>query len=354
MFRRLLIVLMCVCLALCVGCGKAENLSVEKGDESSIPQNVSEPEEKPVVLNINPLTGIKEVTEDKVGVRPVAVTINNISVAQKVQTGLNQADIVYETEVEGGITRLLAVFNDLEKVKKLGTVRSARYVFVDLAMGHNAIYIHHGMDHYHAKNHLNDVNRVVLSTSNGGFRVKNGLAQEHTLFANGEKVWKYIESTKFSTKTSKTGNWQNFAEEGVSVSLGNVANSVTVPFSTSTKSTFTYDSTTGRYVRSFNGTQRTDADTGELVTFKNVFVLTTTIRNYNCTGNDTYQHREVLLNSGDGYYFANGTYTPIKWSKGNASNGFVFTNTDGTPLTVNAGNSWVCIADMNKSKPQIS
>lgn len=351
MFRRLLTVLMCVCISLCVGCGKSDNPLVEKGDEPSIPE--SAPEEQ-IVLNINPLTGVKDVPDDKVGVRPVAITINNIKVAQPVQTGLNDADIVYETEVEGGITRLLAVFNDLEKVNKIGTVRSARYAFIDLAMGHNAIYVHHGMDHFHAKKHLNDVDSVVLSTSNGGFRVSNGLAKEHTLYAYGNKLWNHIESTKLKTQTTETGSWQTFADEKEALNLGNIANSVTVPFSTSSKSTFTYDATTGRYVRSFNGAQRKDNETGELVSFKNVFVLNTTIRNYNCTGSDTYQHREVLLNSGDGYYFVNGTYTPIKWSKGSASNPFVFTNPDGTPLTVNAGNSWVCIADMNKSQPQIS
>ena len=64
-------------------------------------------------------------------------------------------------------------------------------------------------------------------------------------------------------------------------------------------------------------------------------------------------HRKVDLTSGDGYYFVNGTYTKIKWSKGAASDGLTFTKEDGTPLTVDIGNSWVCIADKNKSQPTI-
>lgn len=72
--------------------------------------------------------------------------INNISTAQPVQTGLNKADIIYETEVEGGITRLMAVFQDITTAEKIGTIRSARYPYVDLAMGHNAIFIHCGQD----------------------------------------------------------------------------------------------------------------------------------------------------------------------------------------------------------------
>lgn len=351
MLKKILLLSLCLCLALSVGCSK-------KGENLSNVESEPVVEETPVVentLHVNPLTGLKDITQEKINDRPLAITINNIKIAQPVQTGIGKADIVYETEVEGGITRLLALYQNPEKVAKIGTVRSARYVFIDLAMGHNAIYIHHGMDYFHALSHLDDVDRLVLGTNNGGVRNSNGLASEHTLYAYGDKVWNYIKnSTKIKTETNKAVAWQTFADENQSLTLSNTASSVTVPFSTSSKSTFTYDSSTGRYKRSFNGTQRNDYVTKETVSFKNVFVLLTTIRNYNCTGDDNKGHREVLLESGTGYYFVNGTYTPINWSKGKASNGIKLTNTDGTPLTVNAGNSWVCIADKSKSSPQIS
>ena len=121
-----------------------------------------------------------------------------------------------------------------------------------------------------------------------------------------------------------------------------------MPFSASYKTTMNYDAATGTYIRSFNGTVRKDYTSGNTENFKNVFVLLTTIRNY-----PDGKHRQVFLTSGSGYYFVNGTYTQINWSKGNASDSIKFTNTDGTPLTVNAGNSWVCIADMNTSQPII-
>ena len=79
---------------------------------------------------INSLTGERTLeTEAQTKLRPVAVSVNNLLPAQKVQTGLEKADIVYESYVEGGITRLLAVFKDLKSVKQVGTVRSARYVY---------------------------------------------------------------------------------------------------------------------------------------------------------------------------------------------------------------------------------
>ena len=57
--------------------------------------------------------------------RPVAVMINNIGEAMP-QSGIGQADVIYEMIVEGGITRLMAVFSDYSGLEKIGPVRSAR------------------------------------------------------------------------------------------------------------------------------------------------------------------------------------------------------------------------------------
>ena len=58
--------------------------------------------------------------------------------------GVSQADVIYEIVAEGGITRKLAVFQDIEGVGDLGSVRSARDYYVSLACGHDAIYVHAG------------------------------------------------------------------------------------------------------------------------------------------------------------------------------------------------------------------
>ena len=60
------------------------------------------------------------------------------------QIGVGRADVIYEIVAEGGITRMMGVFQDLEGVGELGSVRSARDYYVNLALGHDAIYIHAG------------------------------------------------------------------------------------------------------------------------------------------------------------------------------------------------------------------
>lgn len=339
MYRKILALLLCGMMILLVGCGKEEEK--KPAEESSTVSVESEPE---VIYYVNNLTGEQNMTDkDKVDDRPVAVMINNISVAQKVQTGLTKADIIYETEVEGGITRLMAVYKDISKVDKIGTIRSARYPYIDLAMGHGAIYVHHGQDNNYAKPHLRDTQTFAIGENNAGARIRNeGLSTEHTLYGYGDKIWKWFEKKNFNTELKSVENWQNFAAADKTVAFTDLADTVTVKFSSAYTSVFKYDEKSQKYVRYFRDTKRKDYYTGESELFKNVFVLKTSITYY-----PDGKHKRVDLSSGSGYYCVNGTYTPIKWKKGSSSNGLKFTTTDGKPLEVSQGNSWVCLHGKN-------
>ncbi len=325
------ILLAALMMSLCACTNKDGNTSSPTAGEDEAP--VAEQ------VYINPLTGREGVSKEISENRPVAIMINNIRNAQAVQTGLCEADIVYETEVEGGITRLMAVFQDVKSVPLIGTVRSARYPYIDLAGGHNAVYIHEGQDPTYAKPHLKDVDDISLENAGLGKRMSNGLSSEHTLYTEGEKLWNGIKKKNFDTKIANPEAWLNFTDEGVSFEE-NVATSISVPFSTSYSTGFTYDSQSKMYTRLSGSKVWDDYKTGETLKVKNVFVLLTKISNY-----PDGKHRKVDLTSGDGYYVTNGTYTFIKWSKGGTDSKFTFTDTEGNPLDVNIGTSYVCIAD---------
>ena len=85
---------------------------------------------------------VKIVNEDSTS-RPFAVMINNISVARPLQSGLQDAYLMYEIIVEGGISRYLALFID-QSTERIGSIRSARHYFLDYALENDAIYVHHG------------------------------------------------------------------------------------------------------------------------------------------------------------------------------------------------------------------
>lgn len=76
--------------------------------------------------------------------RPLAVMIENHEEARP-QSGLSKADIIYESVVEGGITRFMAVFYcGVAKNTLVAPVRSARTFFLPWVLEYNALYNHVG------------------------------------------------------------------------------------------------------------------------------------------------------------------------------------------------------------------
>lgn len=350
MFKKVFAVFFAALMIFTVGCGKKDTTSSNADAVESVPSvpENDETQEGPTV--VNPLTGVAEFDDVNMAYqRPVAIMINNYCElgnysVQKVQTGLAQADIIYETEAEGGITRLLAVYQDISKVEKIGTIRSARYQHVDLAMGHNAIYIHSGVNAY-CKPHLKDLDDLDIADGTyGGEKLSNGQSStEHTLYAWTDKLWESIENN-FNTTSKSAATWVNFTQDELKLD-GGTATSIAVPFPTQT-TRFTYDEQSGLYTRVLGSSVQSDYFTKESTQVKNVFILMTSMSKYD----DNYT-RKVDLKSGTGYYITNGTMKEIKWTKGAASNGFKFTDANGKELEVAAGNSWVCIANKSTCTP---
>lgn len=351
MFKKFLAIFFAAIMVVMAGCSEKE--VYDDNVNSDIVSSADDQEENKVSNkenldgHVNPLTGLVQFEDTSKSVqRPVAIMVENSSISMPVQTGLSKADIIYETEVEGGITRLMAVYQDISGLDKIGNVRSARYAYIDLALGHNAIYVHCGQDPQFAKPHLDDIDDVDINTnSQGAERIANGLASEHTLYALAGDLWTNI-SGKFTTTQEKAPLWVDFTDEALDLDGGS-ATSVAIPFPASTTK-FEYDSATGLYTRLFGAEEQNDYFTKEKTQVKNVFVLLTPMTLY-----PTNVHRKISLEGGNGYYITNGTMQEIKWSKGAADNGFIFTDTSGDEIEVSAGNSWVCIADSSTCKPEI-
>lgn len=348
MLKKLTAVALMMVLLLSAGCGKKPAEKPQEEPKQDVEQQET-PAPKPASA-LNPLTGCYE-TEGIANIRPVAVMINNDVRAQNAQAGLPEADIIYETEIEGGETRLMAVFQDVEKVKNIGTVRSCRVAYADLANGHRAVYIHRGLDKTYAGPHVKKLanagfSRIDIHEGNYGVRLKNGLALEHTLYTHGDVLWNGIKS-KYSTTLENVQPWQNFAKEDEKVTLtGGTANKVTVKFSGNFQSSFVYDQATGLYERNFKSKVPTEYFTKESTKVKNVVVCLTNIKDY-----PDGIHRNIPLESGDGYYITNGTFRAIKWSKGDSASPLKFTYEDGSEFKMSAGNTWVCFSSQRYSVP---
>lgn len=355
--KRLLILMLTICLLLC-GCGKDDipivTLPSTQATEATT-EPTTEPTEPPVLYR-HPLTGAP-LDEPFTG-RAVAVSIGNTKSALP-QHGISEADLFYEIEAEGGITRFLTVFTDLDRVGSIGPVRSARTFFNNVAAAWNAPLAHcggsdRGITGYYDLtgnkipdwDHIDEFSYGTKYYFRDRDRYNNqGYAWEHCLFTSGEKMSAALNDLKFLTGEEVDYGLQFDDEAAVT---GEAANEITVSFLGSKTSTLTYDAATGLYDIVQYDRDLIDGTTGEQLSFKNVFVLYATQKKER----DRWYVRSYyeLIGEGEGYYALDGKIVKIKWSREDVKKPFVYTLEDGTPITLGVGKSYVAISS-TKSEP---
>ena len=129
----------CLCFSLCA-CGPGNNTDELQESETTAPTTVETTTAAPKKTDYNRLTGLDNLSKAAKGKRPVAIMINNIRQSLP-QYGILNADLMFECLVEGGITRMMAVFADYTKIPEVCSVRSCRYYFPYFAFGLDAVYI---------------------------------------------------------------------------------------------------------------------------------------------------------------------------------------------------------------------
>lgn len=310
------------------------------------PAPAPDPEPGPAPAFRNPLTG-ESTREDLSRSRPIAVMLNNFAKALP-QAGVSQADLIYEILVEGGITRMLGVFQSVEGVGEIGTVRSARDYFVSLAHGHDAIYLHAGGSPQ-AYDAIRSWGVTALDCVNGPYegtlfwrdpvRRKNA-GLEHSVLTSGEKILELLPTYKRVKLEHREGYScpLEFLAEGETAS-GSPASRITVKFSKYKTKIFDYSG--GLYAVSEPDRPYTDANTGEQVFVKNVVVLYTDISSIR---GDTAGRLTVrITGEGKGHFFCDGTVQEITWYKKDSASPLEFTGAGGQPLKLGVGSSYINI-----------
>lgn len=308
-------------------------------------EQVEEKKEEPVVQK-----KLQIIDEDSIS-RPIAVQINNHSQARANHAGLQDAYLVYEVIVEGGITRMLAIFKD-QTTAKIGSVRSSRPYFLDYALENDAIYVHFGF----SEKARQDIASLGVNNINGLYDsafwrdTTLNVDYEHTAFTNMEKIQSMI-ATKGYRNTSEAGTVLNYSVDEIDIKeiitdedgneiIGNTANSVIIPYSYYMTVRYEYDAENKVYKRFANDVAHTDAITNKQYTFKNIII--TNIENY--TTNEG-KGRQALNNigSGTGYYITNGCIKKITWEKTSRTSKTIYRYENGEEIKVNDGNTFIQI-----------
>ena len=329
------------------------DIQVSTEEQENIPENTAEPEsepvpEEPVPVFVNPLTGL-ETEKDLTNIRPVAVMINNIHLALP-QIGISEADIVYEILEEGGITRLLAIYNDYESVPEIGSIRSARDYYIDISDAHDAIFVHSGGSTYAyaelANRKTDDIDGIYMNQFYRSAERRKTMAKEHTLMISGEGLSEAIALKGYRTTTESAcplvfgqaeanENTKSASFIEIPFSLGYNANPYAVSF-------FNYNKETGEYLKGHFEKEHIDGDDNSQLSFRNVLTLS-------CPSNmikgDPYGCIQVhFTGTGKGTYASDGVMREIVWKRTSRSSSYTLYESDGqTPLVINPGKSYIAV-----------
>ena len=274
--------------------------------------------------------------------RPIAVMIDNHEDAWP-QAGLQRAYMVYEIIVEGGETRLMALFKGADDVEKIGPVRSARHYFIDYVMENDAIYVHFG----ESPQASSDIKKYSIAEIDGisedgttFWRVKDKAAP-HNAVTSMENLIQSAKNKNYRM-TSSEDSVLNYVTDEVNLENGQGAVSVTIPHSQLQTVKYEYDEENEVYERFARKEAQVDWDTDEPITVKNIII--TFCDNYTLSDNEN-KGRQGLKNIGtfDGYYITNGKAIKIKCIKNARDEQTVYQDLNGNEIDVNDGNTFVHI-----------
>ncbi len=220
-----------------------------------------------------PLTGLGSQTE--MVTRPYMVMVENSPQARP-QSGLQQADIVFEILAEGEITRFVSVFQS-HPAETIGPVRSIRPYFVELGEMLDAVIVHAGWSQdamnllqSHKLNHLDQ----VYGDHAFYWRASDRKAP-HNLYTSTAKIAEGAEARNFRKEWKQYGLL--FAGQGVSpvaAALGATsATHVQIPYIRGYVVSYDYDTSKEVYLRSMDGQPHVDKETGDQLHTRNLLVL---------------------------------------------------------------------------------
>ncbi len=324
--------------------------TVDPQDTQTEPEPVTEPEPEQYTGPRNPLTNLP-CEKDYTGKRPFAIMINNISIALP-QVGVSKADIIFELPVEGGITRMMALYQDMSDAGTVGSVRSSRHYFLDIAQAFDAVYIHAGGSNQaylaiknRGINNIDGVNSSPEMFFRDAAR-RSSMGYEHSLMMDTSLLDGVLSKKSIRTDLNSANTIPFAFSDELDMTGGETATTVTVRFSSSKRTSALYDEAEGVYKLTQNGANYIDGATSEQLAVTNVIVLYADF--WQIAGDTAGRLDAKLTGSGEGYFACGGKYVPITWSKASTSDQFVLKLKDGSPLTIKSGKTYFAITDIGK------
>jgi len=285
-----------------------------------------------------PLTGLP-LADSSIAGRPALVTKVDNTAKGRPQAALSQADLVYVTQIEGGLTRLVAVFH-CATLSEIGPVRSGRTT--DIAV-------------------FSSFNEPIFSWS-GANSVQRALIRRYDMVDLGANS-----RSEYYRASDRPGSYDLMVDPSV---LWDVAESLErggtppahfeyrdeatgLPASAQPASSFRIDYPSAAMEYAWNGTGWARTQNGDphlddnevLLAPENVVIAevrmveTGTI---DSAGSAVIEQQ--FIGSGRGWVFTDGQYVRVVWTKPSLNSVATWTTPDGVPVPLTPGQTWIELA----------
>lgn len=336
--HRVMVPIVCIVSVLLAG-GLVAFVLLHPRDQPQGNQQTAETPPPPPPKYYSPLTGVEVPDEATTKHQVKAVIIENSPDARP-QSGLKEAGVVYEAIAEGGITRLLCLYQEAGP-GLIGPVRSLRPYYIDWLAPYDASVSHVGGSH------------------NALQEIRNGQYKDIDQFFNGAYYWRatdryaphnvYTSSAKLNELNQKKGytssTFIGMDRKDDTPLATPTASSISVPISSALYNVnYTYDLATNSYVRLLGGKPHIDREVGQIQP-KTVVVMKVEMR---LGFEDGYREQMATLGSGKAYIFQDGGVVEGTWHKPDKKSQVQFRDAAGAIVALNRGQTWISVTTPDK------
>lgn len=299
-------------------------------------------EAEPVYVSA-PLTGVlyEDTTPEALQLKKpsVACKIDNGSEAPRPQTGLNSTDIVFDEMVEGGLTRLVAIWHS-KQPEAIGPVRSIRPMDPDILSPFGGIVCFSGGQQVFV-NMINEAPVFVASETTeqdkGTFSRASDRIAPHNVIVNVSKLASDHPELSAPAQQFQYG-------KDVQTSSAGLAGAAVTKFEVKypqASALWTPTSDGSKWLRTQDGKPLMDKADGSQVAAANIVVMQVRIDRSYLDKKYGNIPKTVMVDTGKAWVFSGGKFVEATWSKASATSPIVLTDAAGSPVLLAPGNTWV-------------
>jgi len=306
----------------------------------------------------NPLTGELEEDPSVLDRRPIAFKISNSPAGYvRPQSGLSQADLVFEHATEGPITRFTAIIYD-EVPPDVGPIRSGRLIDAEIPQMYDAAFAYSGASQgVNGKLFSSPFSRRILRADAPGFyRTGEDKPFEHTLYADPSQWWEELERRELNQRP-QFQTMMSFSEEPPEG--GEPASHININYQDRMIVDWEYDEESGRYLRWADGEEHTDKNTGEQLSAANVVVvfalhqIVPSICEYAPPGGEcqAFSTEIQIWGRGRALVFRDGQMYTGTWRREQPNHMLTFYDDDDNPIPLQIGHTYFQVVALHYDEP---